>query len=544
MQDKNTLSKKLSEFFQEKNLLSIFYVFLLVLSMSFNLALASNSNRNSNNNQNSNSNANGNANVNSNANANTNTNNNSNANSNQNNNSQNSERYSNIDEVIQQKQKDLSNIQSKINTYNKMIDIKQAEQKTLGTQLDIIDNQIGQTQEEILQSQKDIEITDLEIQQLDLKISEQNELLKQKKAALQVLINDLYRKDEKDLIEVMLSYPGISSFIQEVAYNEQANERVFNKLDEINTLRKDLESKQSEQKNKHNEILTTIQKKNDKTDYLQGEQDSKQQLLTDTQGEEGRYQDLLKKVEEEKQTLLGDLDDLSTSKSSELGIVQSKQPKPTSGLAGTDWYFAQRDPRWGGMSIGNSNTLMSKYGCAVTCVSMVLRYHGINITPGIMAKQPIFSSDLIVWPDVWQNVSRVGGYSHGNIDWKVVDQELNNHNPVIVFVRANGRGAGHYVVVHHKDTNGKYVVHDPYWGPNIFLDSTRENIATLYGSSTSIDQMIIYHNNKRNGNADPVAPQSTNTNLNSNINNNANVNNNSNKNTNTNQNTNSNKNKS
>ena len=53
------------------------------------------------------------------------------------------------------------------------------------------------------------------------------------------------------------------------------------------------------------------------------------------------------------------------------------------------------------------------------------------------------------------------------------------------------------MVIHHKDDNGKYVVHDPYWGPNIFLDSTRENIGVLYGSSTSIDQMIIYHNTKR-----------------------------------------------
>jgi hypothetical protein len=472
-------------------------------------------------------------------NANGNSNSNANANNNNSNNNdnvadadnQNTERYTNIDEVLEEKQKDLSEIESKINTYSKMIEVKQAQQSTLNTHLEIIDNQIDQTKEQIKQSEKDIEITDLEIQQLNLKISEQTEKLEQKQATLQVFINDLYRKDEKDIIEIILSYSGISSFIQEIAYTEQANERVLNKLEEISSAKEELESKQKEQQEKHDELLSEIQKKNDRTYYLQGEQDSKEKLLDDTQGEEDRYQALLKRVEEEKQTLLGDLEELSFSKSSELGVVQSNQPKPTSGLAGTDWYFAQRDPRWGGTCIGHSNTLMSKYGCAVTCVSMILRYHSVNITPGILAKQPIFSNDLIVWPDKWQNVSREGGFSHGNIDWKTVDKEINDHNPVIIFVRANGRGAGHYVVIHHKDKNGKYVVHDPYWGANIFLDSTRQNISVLYGSSTSIDQMIIYHNSKRTS-ADTAALASSEKDKNENKNENKNGNKNKNKNSN------------
>ena len=90
-----------------------------------------------------------------------------------------------------------------------------------------------------------------------------------------------------------------------------------------------------------------------------------------------------------------------------------------------------------------------------------------------------------------------------------MDKEIKAGNPVIIFIRANGRGAGHYVVVHNKDSKGRYIVHDPYWGANLFLDSTRENISTLYGSSTSIDQMIIYHGtggtfkNVKGGSSDP-----------------------------------------
>jgi len=83
--------------------------------------------------------------------------------------------------------------------------------------------------------------------------------------------------------------------------------------------------------------------------------------------------------------------------------------------------------------------------------------------------------------------------SHGNIDWDTVDKEIKNNNPVIVFVKSTKKGAGHYVVIHSKDKNGEYVVHDPYWGSNIFLNSTRAYVSALYRGGTTIDQMIVYH---------------------------------------------------
>lgn len=226
---------------------------------------------------------------------------------------------------------------------------------------------------------------------------------------------------------------------------------------------------------------------------LDNEQTSKEDLLGQTQGEEQKYQDLLTRVEEQKQGLLGDIDELSSEKSSELAAVEATLEKPKSGLASTKWYFSQRDSRWGDQHIGFSNTLMKSYGCAVTAVSMVFRYHGVDIDPGTLAQQPIFYHDLIVWPKSWKGVELVSSNGHGNIDWDVIDKEIKNKNPVIVFVKSTKRGAGHYVVVHGKDKNGDYVVHDPYWGSNIFLSSTKAYVGALYGSGTVVDQMIIYH---------------------------------------------------
>jgi hypothetical protein len=37
------------------------------------------------------------------------------------------------------------------------------------------------------------------------------------------------------------------------------------------------------------------------------------------------------------------------------------------------------------------------------------------------------------------------------------------------------------------------VVHDPLFGDNIYLESTQVYISNLYETTTSLDQMIIYH---------------------------------------------------
>ena len=134
---------------------------------------------------------------------------------------------------------------------------------------------------------------------------------------------------------------------------------------------------------------------------------------------------------------------------------------------------------------------MKDYGCAVTALSMVFTYHDEDITPGKLSSQPIFYRDLIVWPENWKGLELSSSKAHGNVDWNTIKKEISKDRPVIVFVRARA-GAGHYVVIHGRDKNGEYVVHDPLFGPNLYLDTTEKLVGSIYDSSTTIDQMLIY----------------------------------------------------
>jgi len=267
-------------------------------------------------------------------------------------------------------------------------------------------------------------------------------------------------------------------------------------LEELKTLKKDLEKRRldEEAKKEYLEDLREDLEKN-KTS-LKYKTYLYEALVKKTQGEEKSFQALLVRVEAQKNELLGDINRLREQKQEELARLKELQEKPKTGLASTTWYFSQDDPRWAAYNIGVSRSTMVDYGCAVTSVAMVLKYYGIDITPGILAREPLFYYDLIVWPKKWRSVLCMNcppPHLSSGVNWTWLDKELENGYPVIVFIKAEGRNGGHYVVIHHKDNTGRYVVHDPLFGPNIYLDSTRVYISKLYDTTTKIDQMVIYH---------------------------------------------------
>jgi peptidoglycan hydrolase CwlO-like protein len=400
-----------------------------------------------------------------------------------------------IQSEITNKEQELEAVENKIEDYQKVIDLKKQQQATLSNQIDIIENEIKKAEEKIVRSDQEMGLVELEIKSLDLKIKEKDISLKYNKKLLSELIQSLYFKSQSNSLELLLKNDSLAGYFLELRNLDLISEKTKDLLTEVNRAKTELQKQKEDRSSKYEKLGRLKDESQMGKVRLEGQQDSKANLLEVTQGEEDKYQELLAKLESQKEMLLGDIEEMSNQNSSELAKVKAGQKKPKTGLASTSWYFSQRDPRWADSNIGLSRTKMGQYGCAVTSVSMVLRYHGVKIDPGILAKQRIFSYDLISWPNVWQGVDKDQkiGSSHGNLDWKVVDQEIEKGNPVIVFVGAKGRGGGHYVVIHHKDKKGKYVVHDPYWGANIFLDSTRDFVSAIYGSGTYMDQMIIYH---------------------------------------------------
>ncbi|HEX7586306.1 MAG TPA: hypothetical protein VF390_01590, partial [Patescibacteria group bacterium] len=223
----------------------------------------------------------------------------------------------------------------------------------------------------------------------------------------------------------------------------------------------------------------------DKKYDLQSNENQKQSLLSKTAGEEAKYQELLAKVEQQKLELF---DFGTASNLSDVLDSVSSYPKPLSKYWDSSHFYYQWDSRWANKKIGGTKYLMKDFGCAVASVAMAYQFNGKNYTPqAVLANADFTSQALIYWPAGW--VKRA-------FDSGVVDSQLKNGKVVIVHIK-KGSSAGHFVVIHHKPSNFKtindYVVHDPYFGANLYLGTSRALMGAMNPrSGTVIDQMVMY----------------------------------------------------
>ena len=407
-----------------------------------------------------------------------------------------------IEKEIEGKNSQITELQNQADEYKSNIKNIRVQEQTLQNEISLLDAEEAQLELEIEMTQAEIEKNNLEIDNLEIKIKKKEEEIERQKEVLIILIRQVHDYDQETILEILLKNDRFSDFLNEIEYIETMQKTAQETLTELKKTKTELRDKKEELENKKEELEKLDQELETQKEMLTVQKEAKERLLEETKGKEYKYQDLLSNIHRQKAQLLGDISNLQREQEAEISRLSALEAKPSDGLASSSWYFSQQDSRWADKTIGFSSSSIRNYGCAVSCVAMVFKYYGIDIDPGRLAKQRIFYRDLISWPSQWRFLDRVADVSHrssglSKTDWKVIDREIAAGHPVIVFIRANGRGAGHYVVIHSKDSKGKYIVHDPIrWagksGANIYLDSTRKYIGSVYNTTTTVDQMIIY----------------------------------------------------
>ena len=396
---------------------------------------------------------------------------------------------------IDDKQDEIKELEEKAATYEKIIQLKQKEQGVLSQKINSLNFEITETKENIESNIKNIDELNKQIKSSEEDIVENEKLIYLQKDLLSKVLRSYYESDTGIYSKILLGINTFSGFSIGRDYLNQTGDKITEITVNLKALGKELEIKKSNLNKNKEQLIDERDELETENTRLNANKIEKSTILIQTQGDERKYQDKLAKIEKQKQELLGDIDNLYNANLAEMSAFALSLEKPTSGLASSSWYYSQKDSRWGNKTIGNSNSKMKDYGCAISSVAMVFTYHGEKINPGELCKQPIFYWDLISWPSKWDSLKLSSSIAHSGVSWSTIDKEIDKDNPVIVFINARG-GAGHYVVIHGQDKKGEYVVHDPYWGSNIYLDSTIELLSKLYQVSLSekrsIDQMILY----------------------------------------------------
>lgn len=402
-------------------------------------------------------------------------------------------------DVIDQLGSQISDLQKKWQTLEdqrveieKSLNAQKSAAANLENQITLLDNQIKLTETQIEQTQTKIQQVTLEIKSFDEQISVKEENIVQQKKVLASLFREVFSADSENLLNILLANNSLAEFLDASSALEQVQGKINASLNDLKNSKETLEwgrKQQVAKKQEYDALKVSLVRQ---TADLNSSEDSKKSLLAKTKGAQARYENLLKGIEEQRQEILGNIAELQKQKAQELAKIKSQQLLPPPNPVAELWHYFQTDPQWGDTLIGFSNSTLKDYGCAIASLAMIFKYHNVDITPGQLARQPIFYYDLIVWPQTWRGINLVANSGHvQSINWQKVDAYIKDGQPVIVFVRAVGKNGGHYVVIFAKDSRG-YIVNDPVWGANIYLDSTRQNIATLYDTTTAIEQMIVY----------------------------------------------------
>jgi len=381
-------------------------------------------------------------------------------------------------------------LEKKAQVYQDLIDIKNKQQNTLQKQMNILDIEQSRTQTDFQKIQ--IEVTDYakRTESIQREIEYKENLIKYQKMLLSKLLQSYYEYYQNGMLKFVLANDDFSKTFSQVDRVKQLSTNASDILKDIQKIKNDLKAEYDDIQER--KVASEKLKKvlDDKRDELQATEAQKQSLLSQTKGEQQKYQGLLARVEAQKLELMNFS---SAENLSAVSASVNSYPKPKDHLASTSWYFNQTDSLWGKKTIGNSNSLMEDYGCAISAVSMVFRYYDANINPGIMTKEKIFYYDLINWPTSWPpSIALSSSTAHGNINWNTIDSEIAKGHPVIVYIGKTSGGGGHYVVIHNKD-NKDYIVHDPYFGANLYLGTSRALVGALgRNTGTVMNQMIIY----------------------------------------------------
>lgn len=166
-----------------------------------------------------------------------------------------------------------------------------------------------------------------------------------------------------------------------------------------------------------------------------------------------------------------------------LGAILGSQAPALADSTMTIPVMGQQDPAWGGAPLGSSPTdTIASSGCAVTAVTMMLRYYGVNTDPGafnawLTANGGYAYDDQLIWDAVTSYTGgRVAFSAWTGPDLNLIQGELDGGRPVVAEVQLQGNQ--HFVLITGYTADAGLQINDPWFADGV-------NFSDRYGDPAS-----------------------------------------------------------
>jgi murein DD-endopeptidase MepM/ murein hydrolase activator NlpD len=228
----------------------------------------------------------------------------------------------NVDDLKQKQanvQARLEQLNKQISAYRQQINTTRSKQASLKNELSIFENEIASTELQIQANETQIEDTNLQIEELEQQIQRRIKEMDDNKKILAELIVQLHQLDNNSLLNLSLGNDSFSSFMDQLQYTESVQDKVYNIVQNVKTIKKKLVEQQDTLKTELSKLEQLKQQLAVTKGALDSQRRQKQALLDQTKGLEKNYQKLLSTSQTEQADLQKEINDLDGSIRARLG---------------------------------------------------------------------------------------------------------------------------------------------------------------------------------------------------------------------------------
>ena len=226
-----------------------------------------------------------------------------------------------------ERQKKLTELNKQIQGLTKQIADTRSKSSTLKNELLIFDKEIASTELQIQARETQIDDTNLQIQELEKLIQQKINDIEENKKVLSLLLQQLYEFDSQYALQTTLGSGSLSEFLDQIQYNQNVQEKIFQLLQKIEELKAKLEKQQAELKVQLKQLEELKDQLEITRSSLKEQRDQRQVLLNQTRGLESNYQKLLAQSKQEETNLEKEVQDLDTAIRAKLGNKTIKVSK-------------------------------------------------------------------------------------------------------------------------------------------------------------------------------------------------------------------------
>lgn len=238
-----------------------------------------------------------------------------------------------LQQEIRDRNNRLGDIEKEIAKFEADLKVVGAEKNTLQRAINQLELERKKIQAEITYTQQKINSTDLELDQLILEIDAAEKDISVQQEAVASLIRDNYQKGENTVVELILTKGNFSDFWKAMETNEQVQNSMSARVQNLQTLKTTLGDKKNDTLEKRGLLVELKNQYSDQNTVLTNNKAEQAELLNATKNEEAAYQRLLSEKQAAREKIIAEMREFEA----ELQFILDPNTIPTAGTQVFDW---------------------------------------------------------------------------------------------------------------------------------------------------------------------------------------------------------------